>query len=62
MATIARILTQKFSATALEVEILKQLAMFCGVGLLVSLFLVPGWWQRDIVKQGVCFAFQRWIQ
>jgi hypothetical protein len=40
MATIARLLTHKFSATEFEIETLKQLAMVCGAGLLVSLFLM----------------------
>jgi hypothetical protein len=43
MATIARVLARKFPATALEAEILKHLAMFCGAGLLVlSAFMSYG--------------------
>jgi hypothetical protein len=40
MAAIARVLARKFSATDLEVEALKQIALFCGAGLLVSLILM----------------------
>jgi hypothetical protein len=40
MAAIARVLARNFSTTALEVETLKQLAMLCGAGLLVSLVLM----------------------
>jgi hypothetical protein len=40
MAAIARVLTRKFPKTALEVEILRQLAMLCGAGLLVLLILM----------------------
>ena len=37
MAAIARILTRKFPSTDLEVEVLTQLALLSGAGLLVSL-------------------------
>jgi hypothetical protein len=37
MAAIARMLGRKFPSTDLEVEVLKQIAMFSGAGLLVSL-------------------------
>jgi hypothetical protein len=40
MAAIARVLARNFPTTAVEVETLKQLAMFCGAGLLVSLILM----------------------
>jgi hypothetical protein len=40
MATIARILARKFPSTDLEVEVLKQIALFSGAGLLVSLVLM----------------------
>jgi hypothetical protein len=40
MAAIARVLARNFRITALEVETLKQLSMFCGAGLLVSLILM----------------------
>ena len=37
MAAIARILARKFPSTDLEVEVLTQLALLSGAGLLVSL-------------------------
>ena len=45
MTTIARVLARafpriSFSTTSFDVEILKQLALFCGAGLLVSLLLM----------------------
>jgi hypothetical protein len=41
MAAIARALARAFpSTTSFDVEILKQLALFCGAGLLVSLLLM----------------------
>jgi hypothetical protein len=40
MAALVRVLKRNFSTTELDVEILKQLAMFCGAGLLVSLILM----------------------
>jgi hypothetical protein len=40
MAALVRVIKRSFSPTALDVEILKQLAMFCGAGLLVSLLLM----------------------
>lgn len=39
MAAIARVLTLAFPASRIEVETLKAIAMFCGVGLVVSLLL-----------------------
>jgi hypothetical protein len=39
MAAIARALSRAFPATSVEVETLKIIALFCGVGLLVSLLL-----------------------
>jgi hypothetical protein len=39
-AAIARVLARRFPTTTLEAETLKQLAMFCGAGLLVSLVLM----------------------
>jgi hypothetical protein len=39
MAAIARALSRAFPATNVEVEILKTIALFCGVGLVVSLLL-----------------------
>jgi hypothetical protein len=40
MAAIARVLARKLPSTDLEVKALKQLAPFCGAGLLVSLVLM----------------------
>jgi hypothetical protein len=37
MAVITRVLARAFPATAAETGILKQLALLCGAGLLVSL-------------------------
>jgi hypothetical protein len=43
MAAIARILSRAFPGTQFEVETLKIILIFCGVGLLVSLlFLTYG--------------------
>jgi hypothetical protein len=39
MAAIARALSRAFPATNVEVETLKTIALFCGVGLVVSLLL-----------------------
>jgi hypothetical protein len=39
MAAVARALSRAFPAGQVEVEILKTIAMFCGVGLTVSLLL-----------------------
>ncbi len=39
MAAIARVLSRAFPATSVEVENLKIIALFCGMGLLVSLLL-----------------------
>jgi hypothetical protein len=38
-AAIARILSYAFPGTDVEAETLKTIAIFCGVGLVVSLFL-----------------------
>jgi hypothetical protein len=40
MAAIARVLARALPKHTLELEILKQLALFCGAGLLVSLLLL----------------------
>jgi ribose/xylose/arabinose/galactoside ABC-type transport system permease subunit len=40
MATIARLLARRFPATQAEADILKQLALFCCAGLLVSLLMM----------------------
>jgi hypothetical protein len=40
MAAIAKVLARKFPSTDLEVEVLKQIALFSGAGLLVSLVLM----------------------
>jgi hypothetical protein len=40
MAAIARVLSRAFPATNIEVETLKTIALFCGVGLVVSLLLM----------------------
>jgi hypothetical protein len=39
MATIARVLSRAFPTTNVELETLKTIALFCGVGLVVSLLL-----------------------
>jgi hypothetical protein len=39
MAAIARLLTRRVPANQLEADILKQLALFCGAGLVVSLLV-----------------------
>jgi hypothetical protein len=39
MAAIARVLSRAFPATNIEVQTLKTIALFCGVGLVVSLLL-----------------------
>jgi hypothetical protein len=39
MAAIARALSRAFPGTDAELETLKTIALFCGVGLVVSLFL-----------------------
>lgn len=46
MAAIARALGRAFPAVHVDVETLKTLAMFCGVGLLVSLLLAT--WGLDM--------------
>jgi hypothetical protein len=40
MAAIARAFSRAFSANSVETEILKQLAIFCGAGLLVSVLMM----------------------
>jgi hypothetical protein len=40
MAAIARALARKFPSTDLEAEVLKQIALIFGAGLLVSLVLM----------------------
>jgi hypothetical protein len=40
MAAIARFLARRVPANQVEADILKQLALFCGAGLLVSLLLM----------------------
>jgi hypothetical protein len=40
MAALVRVLARRFPATELEAEILKQLVLFCGAGLLISLVLM----------------------
>jgi hypothetical protein len=37
MAAITRVIARAFPATVTEADILEQLALFCGAGLLVSL-------------------------
>jgi hypothetical protein len=40
MAAIARALARRFPTTRTDVEILKQLGLFCGAGLVVSLLMM----------------------
>jgi ribose/xylose/arabinose/galactoside ABC-type transport system permease subunit len=40
MAAIVRALARALPKESLEVEILKQIALFCGAGLLVSLLML----------------------
>ena len=40
MAAIARVLSRAFPVTSPEAEILKQLGLLCGAGLLVSLLMM----------------------
>ena len=40
MAVLVRAFSRAFPVNSLELEIIKQLAMFCGAGLLVSLFMM----------------------
>jgi hypothetical protein len=40
MAAIVRILARTLPKESIDVEILKQLALFCGAGLLVSLLML----------------------
>jgi hypothetical protein len=46
MAAIARALGRAFPSAQIDVETLKTLAMFCGVGLVVSLLLAT--WGLDM--------------
>jgi hypothetical protein len=39
MAAIAKVLSRTLPATQTEVETLKTIALFCGIGLVVSLLL-----------------------
>ena len=39
MAAIAKVLSRAFPTTDTEIETLKTIAMFCGVGLVVSLLM-----------------------
>jgi hypothetical protein len=39
MAAIARVLSRAFPASQVDVETVKTILMFCGVGLVVSLLL-----------------------
>jgi hypothetical protein len=40
MAAIARLLARRVPATQAEADVLNQLALFCGAGLLVSLLMM----------------------
>ena len=40
MATIARVLARALPKAPIEIEVLKQLALFCGAGLFVSLLMM----------------------
>jgi hypothetical protein len=40
MAAIARLLARRFPSNPAETEVLKQIALFCGAGLLVSLLMM----------------------
>jgi hypothetical protein len=40
MAAIVRAFSRAFPATSVEIEILKQVAIFCGAGLLVSVLMM----------------------
>ncbi|WP_174247922.1 hypothetical protein [Bradyrhizobium sp. S69] len=40
MAAIVRVLARALPKESIEIEILKQLALFCGAGLLVSLLMM----------------------
>ena len=40
MAAIARVIARALPKESIEIEILKQLALFCGAGLLVSLLMM----------------------
>jgi hypothetical protein len=39
MTAIAKVLSRAFPATQIEIETLKTVIMFCGVGLVVSLLM-----------------------
>ncbi len=54
MAVITKVLARAFPATVSEADILQQLALLCGAGLLVSLLMMtygldfsPGFFQRS---------------
>jgi hypothetical protein len=40
MVAIARVLARALPKESIEIEILKQLALFCGAGLLVALLMM----------------------
>jgi hypothetical protein len=40
MAAIARVLARALPRDSFEIETLKQLALFCGAGLLISLLMI----------------------
>ena len=40
MAAIARVIARAFPATSSELEVLKQIGLLCGAGLLVSLLML----------------------
>jgi hypothetical protein len=40
MAALVRVLARKFPSTDLEAQVLKQIALFSGAGLLVSMILM----------------------
>jgi ribose/xylose/arabinose/galactoside ABC-type transport system permease subunit len=40
MAAIARVLSRAFPNTDIEIDVIKQLVLFCAAGLLVSLLLM----------------------
>jgi hypothetical protein len=46
MAAIARVIARALPKQSIEIEILKQLMLFCGVGLLVSLLMIT--WGLDL--------------
>jgi hypothetical protein len=40
MAAIAKVIARAFPATSSEADILKQIALLCGAGLLISLLML----------------------